>query len=532
MELPKLPSGYKYEANCLYRDGEAISNFIVCPSILYRRQGESFPFACDLDIYQGGEIKRIPRTLLNSLTDNWWKNPLPGCWYNPEKRRAAKYLRVIFQNCFQEVSTIDVIQATEIGWLTLPSGDKVYVTGSEVIGEKPDGCTIWLPSTPEKWVFETAPDCSDEMAMQYFWDLFSLMPGITDILLVYSFSSFLFPIFQSAGLRSRFPIILEGATGSKKTTLACLTCGAFARQTNPRSCVVGLTSTHCALEMRAEQMRHCTLIVDDLFPDGGRTQQEKALKLIRDLFNQDIRETKSGHALAGSKMECGIVITAEFFPVCGVSTRTRCLRLKLQAPVANSMLQPFQEKAAYLSNAFLESIRRVASQYDALIAKITADFETYRRRRSAENAPAIQSERLAEIGFFLFESLDVLLSIFPQEDSNSILAGFQRRLNNWLDWQLSPEAAPDFRDVIFEIPSIQRQYSGYFKYHHGCWCIQPDELCALLCNRFENYSLDRAYIIKLLRERGALMMDESGAATKKIGHQRYLHIIPSRLERP
>lgn len=526
----RLPDGYRFSPSGLYFKEHLISNFVVRPRVLYRRQGESFPFAADLEVLHGNSASPIKKMLLQDLSEKWWKTPPPGCWYAPDRRRPARDLEVIFQNCFQETPVVEMIQASEIGWLKLSSGRFVYVTGDSVIGVLGEGENVWPPEDAETLIFEQEAGCTIEAALSYFWKLYGLFPGLTDVLLVYTLSSFLSPLFREAGLVSRFPIILEGPTEAKKTTLACLTCGAFRRQSNLRSCVAGLTSTRYALELRAVKMRHATLIVDDLFPDGGYAQQAKALNFIRDLANQDPREAKSGKSVTGTKMDCGVVITAEFFPECEQSTRTRCLRLKLQGPIPNDAIYPFQQNPAQLTLVFREFIRRVAAQYTALVGRITSDFNDYRIRRSQDTSHTVPSERLAEIGFFLHEALSVLLSIFPQENSRDILSQFQNHINDWIAWQLSPDAAPGLRgNIAAAIPLLYRKYPHAFLEHHGCWCIGLEDLCDLLRNELRDGSIDQLSVTSLLRRKGALLMDKSGNATKKLKGRRLLHIIPERL---
>lgn len=277
-------------------------------------------------------------------------------------------------------------------------------------------------------------------------------------------------------------------------------------------------------------MRHATLIVDDLFPDGGYAQQTKVLNFIRDLANQDPREAKSGKSVSGTKMDCGVVITAEFFPECEQSTRTRCLRLKLQGPIPNDAIYPFQQNPARLTLMFGEFIRHVSAQYSALVGRITSDFNDYRIRRSQDTSHTVPSERLAEIGFFLYESLRVLLLIFPREDCENILLQFQNYINDWIAWQLSPDAAPGLRgNVTAAIPALYQKYPHAFHNHGGCWCITPDALCSLLARELREETIDRQSIINALRGKGALLMDKSNAATKKLKGRRLLHIIPERL---
>lgn len=165
-----------------------------------------------------------------------------------------------------------------------------------------------------------------------------------------------------------------------------------------------------------------------------------------------------------------------------------------------------------------------------LVDKVSADFNEYRSNRSQDNSHAVPSERLAEIGFFLFESLDVLLSLFPQDDSESILTRFQTKVNEWICWQLSSEAMPRKKaNVLAAIPRLYQKYHTLFLEHHGCWCITPGILCELLKKELNDAMIDQQTIINLLRENGALLMDKSKSATKKVGGHRLLHIIPQKL---
>lgn len=450
--------------------------------------------------------------------------------YDPQQKKAYRDVRFIFQDFLGRLPVIEVIEADGLGWMQLPSGQMVYIAGNDILGGEcyPECKNIWIPEDIKNTCIETVSGASTDDAIQCFWNSFSLMPGISDVLLTYTFFSLISRTFREAGITPRFSLILEGTTEAKKTTLACLTCGVFMRKSALRSCIVGLTSTRSAVELRARELRDCVLVVDDLFPDGKASQREKALALIRDIANQDAREVKSGKTLVSNKLDCGVVFTAEFFPSCGRSTRTRCLRLKLNSRIPNATLQPLQENAVILGNVFKEFIRRTAISYPNVVQKIADDFHAYRRRRSEVDAPLVESERLAEIGFCLTEALDIFLELFPKSDSKEVLAGFQNRINRWVDWQLSADAAPDFNDFISYIPNIRRMHPEYFRLHQNCWCVNPDDLCMLVREHLGDPTITRTSMFKVLQDSGVLLKDRSNAATKKINGRRYLCLIPNR----
>ncbi len=527
MSITNLPSGYIFRPDGLYRNEELISNFFVVPVIAYRKQGEPLPFACDIEIHRNGSVIRQDRILLEDMTKKWWASPPPGCWYDTEAKKADKDVELIFHDALGQLSAVEVIVATSVGWLALPDGRNVYVTGNGIIGEAVQD--IWIADELKRFQIETDQRSSDADAVRYFWELFNLMPGYTDVLLVYMFSALLSPLFREAGMIPRFPLFLEGDTEAKKTTLACLTCGIYSRQTNPRSCVVGMTSSRSAIERRAKIMRNCILIVDDLFPDGGTPQSAKMLNLVRDLANQDAREIRSGNDVIRNNLDCGVVITGEYFPMCNRSTRTRCFRIKLPDMIPNSTLYPYQENASLLGNVVMMFLSHAVSHYTHLVEKISVDFQEYRVGRSDVDAQEVESERLFESGFFLSEALDIVLNAFPRDNEEYIMEQFQENVKEWIDWQLSPEAAPDLRDIAACIPDIMKKHPKSFSEHHGCWCIPPDKLCRLVQMRYGDKTITQSAIIKILRQRNALQMDKSGAATKKVDGVRYLFLNPRRL---
>lgn len=331
-------------------------------------------------------------------------------------------------------------------------------------------------------------------------------------------AAILFPFFKAAGVESRFPIILEGPSEAKKTTLACLTSSIYNRKSQPRSCAATLVSTGRALERKGGELRHAVIVFDDLFPDGGGLLEQKALDLIRDIANQLPRSSCSGKALEDRVMECGAVITAEAFPPCGASTRTRCLRLILEHPVSNSLLLSIQENSELLGNVFEMFIKSVAGQYDRIEHQITEDFREYRKRRAHSGECAVHSERLAEIGFVLYTALKTFLSVYAP-DSNFLsgtLKQFEKCVNAWLEWQLSSQAMPGCGKLLSAIVALVRSAPNEFVPRQGYACITPSRLCALLQNYCQDATISVPDVIRQLRMGRLLSMDKSGTATKKI----------------
>lgn len=524
MLIQGLPSGYHFDEKGLTKgnEGNIIANFYLKPVTAYCRADESLPSFCDISVVQGERcIPFKSRVPLSELTRAWWKTPPPGCCYEPGARAPYRHMEALFQTLLGSIEPVTIYQPDTLGWNILPTGEHIYVTGGAAIGA--DGYIsedrIWVSGELGRYQLETLPSASEKDASQYFWYLYRMMPGITDILLANAFAAILFPCFKEAGVESRFPIILEGPSEAKKTTLARLTGCLYNRKSNLRSCVATLTSTNRALEKRGIELRHTVVVFDDLFPDGGNALEQKALELIRNIANQIPRQARSGKLLEGSTMECGAVITAEAFPNCERSTRTRCLRLVLSKPVPNHLLLPFQEQPELLGNVFQSFIRRTAKKFEETAQQIAEDFQRYREQRAKPGADPVSSERLYEIGFVLYTALKVFLSQEYGQNSSKTeetLRIFQDYLNGWIGWQLSSQAVPGRGRLISTTAGLVKQWPQKFFRRSGYVCIPPRHLCSLLQQCSGDRTISVPDIISQLRSEGFLSIDKSGAATKKV----------------
>lgn len=524
MPIQNLPSGYHFDEKGLTKGakGNIIANFYLKPEKAYCRVGEALPSFCDIAVVQGERCipfkNHVP---LSELTRSWWKTPPPGCHYAPEARAPYRHMEVLFQALLRNIEPVTIYQPDTLGWNILPTGEHVYVTGGGAIGKNGyiSKDRFWVSDKLERYRLETLPLASKNDAAQYFWKLYRTIPGITDILLANTLAAILFPCFKEAGIESRFPLILEGASETKKTTLACLTSCLYNRKSSLRSSIATLTSTNRALEKRGVELRHTTVVFDDLFPDGGSNLEQKALELIRNIANQVPRQSRSGKGLEGAPMECGAVITAEAFPNCGRSTRTRCLRLVLCEPVLNGLLYPVQEKPELLGNVLQSFIKWTAGSFEEITRQIAEDFQEYRRARSESGDNSVGGERLNEIGFVLYTALKVYLSQVYGPDSSITkeeLENFKMRLHRRINWQLSPRAAPGRGWLISATAELAKQWPQEFFWRSGYVCIPPRHLCSLLQQFCRDKTISVAEITGQLRSEGLLSMDKSGVATKKV----------------
>lgn len=539
MTILELPPGYHLdEYGLLQADGRVIANFFLLPQTAYRCEGNTLPSFCDVSVVRDGKLIPFQSRLdLTGLTPAWWKCPPPGCYFAPGARAPHRHMERLFQTLLGRVEPVTIFRPASLGWEILPTGEHIYVTGSGAIGAEgyfPEN-RVWIPSEMSRFRLETLSSASKDDMAQYFWNLYRAIPGVTDILLANSFAAILFPCFKAAGVESRFPIILEGPSEAKKTTLACLTSCLYNRKDDLRGNVTTLTSTNRALERRGIEFRHTVMVFDDLFPDGGSALEQKALVLIRDIANQIPRQSCSGKSLDGALMECGAVITAEEFPNCGRSTRTRCLRLPLRESVPNGLILPLQERPELLGNVFQAFIMRTAGNLEGVTQQIEEDFHEYRKNRSQPGTSPANSERLYEIGFVLYTALQVYFSQEYGPDSSIVgeeLSRFQNRLNACIAWQLSPQAAPGRGWLISATAGLYRKFPKEFFYRSGYICIPPRHLCGLLQQFCHDRTISESDIIRQLRSEQLLSTDKSGASTKKIkGLGRCLCIDKQRLLR-
>lgn len=524
MYVINLPADFTFDERGLVRtaDNKVIANYYLRPVQAYCRPGNSLPDYCDIEVVQVGQCFPLPgHKELPKLTPAWWKSSPPGCYYSQEVRAPHKQLNILFQKLLGMLQPVEIFIPKSLGWAVLPTGEHVYVTGSGAIG--PDVYSpesqVWIPAALKSYQLETLASASKEEITQYFWHLYRLIPGVTDILLANTLAAILFPCFKDAGIESRFPVILEGPSEAKKTTLACLTSCLYNRKSGLRSSIATLTSTGRALEKRGIDSRHSILVIDDLFPDGGSDLEKKALELIRNIANQVPRESRSGNTLEGSAMECGAVITAEAFPNCGRSTRTRCLRLVLSEPIPNSRLSPVQEHPELLGNVFQKFIVQIAGNFEKIVQQITDDFRGYRSRRAQTGASPVSSERLYEIGFVLYTALKIYFEQEYGPESSIVeqeLSRFHKHLNSCIAWQLSPQATPGHGWLIAAIAEMVTLLPKKYFCRPGYMCIPPQHLCYFLQKHYNDKTISVPDITRQLRNEDLLSMDKSEVATKKV----------------
>ena len=535
MERLNLPCGYYMDDHGLHlpKDDSVLSNFILIPETVYYRGEDVSPFACRLACmkYDGSKVTVAPRKKLAELTNSFWRTPPPGCWYAPDQSSPHRHLRLIFNELIGQFSVYHVTEPDRLGWLELTSGEHVYVTGGEVIGlpeEQQDA--FWIADELSEFRLEQLPGYSIEEALDYFRRLFTLVPGVTDVLLANLLASILFPIFQDAGITTWFSVMLQGSSESKKTTLAKLTCCMYQRlSSHQNSCLLSLCSTSGALRKRSAQMRHCTVVYDDLFPDASSALTRKSLVLLREQANQTPREVVSGCRTVGDRRESGLVFTVENFPACMRSTSTRFLRVMLDAPVPNQLLAPIQAAPDLLGNFLHEFILRISHSYDQIQRDISSRFRSYIQSRADENACQVGSERVQQIGFILHTSVAVALNLFQDllpYSSMGALESFRKNMGPLLQVS-SRGGGGQFTTVI---PYLHRMYPRYFFTMGRCWCISPTDLCTLLKTHFQDPTISEKAILTQLNACDALSKDRSNASTKKVtGHGRCLFIIPENL---
>lgn len=191
------------------------------------------------------------------------------------------------------------------------------------------------------------------------------------------------------------------------------------------------------------------------------------------------------------------------------------MRLVLSNPIPSSLLTPLQATPELLGNVFAAFIAHVAARFDTISAKIKADFQSYRTQRAQKDAPAVRSERLAEIGFILYETVQIFLEKFPYMDGE-ILQSFHAWINRQIEWQLSPEAQPGSDSLIALLPRVIRENQDWFLFRDSCACIPPAQLRDLLQRYCPNHSIPERKVFDSLRRANLLEMDQSGASTRKI----------------
>lgn len=482
-------------------------------------------------VFERGNSGRKQRTALSALASVDWNKSDPRAIFDP-KFPVAKANRYITNAIQQE---LDGLPAENIYLLSHPglykiNGEAVFCTGGEVI--RPPASTmsvskIELGAMSQRLDFD--PNLSEEEAVAETLNLIALFPNPGRIILSQVLVYMMRQIYEDAGVRPAFGVLLYGRTGTQKTTLASFLTQIY----NRREGIVEPTRLNASLASAVEMLMDTVdqvKIFDDLFPADSnqiRKKQEETLsEITRYIGDGTIPARMKGGKVQGGRPKCGVLFTGEYTIGEG-SYAARLLQVEMKKP-DTSVLSSYQKRPLFLSTFYRNFIVWFIENYDETVAYLKEWWEEYRKTDLGVH------DRLRETHFFLNTAYSLLLEycgekgVLFKEEITQFHESFLNLLSKLVQDQnerISPgvPALPVAGNVLerigelyrsgqLSIPDNKKQftddmYDGVI--HKRCLCLRPQAL-----SRFFPGSNDKD-VAAQLDAQGALSKGKDGL-TKKI----------------
>ncbi len=350
---PNYPEPYRIKNNCLYycgpnRDGyseQLLCNFVlqvVC-EIIFDDGVQTISHVTINGIHHSGrelEAVELPSSEALSLSwvqDRWGMD----CILEPSTNTAARVRKAL--QCTADSSERQYVYGIT-GWKKIKGVWEFLMPGDENL-------TVRLSEKMRGYKMERSFTRADlDMAAQFL----VYPPASTEVIFPLLALTFLSPLnhfLREAGCEPKFAMLLQGRTGSRKSTLAALMLSFFGKF-NASELPMSFRDTKYSIIKKAFALKDVLTCIDDFHPTGRQEEakmKETAQSILRSYGDRTGRaRLRQDTSLMESQPPQGnAIITAEMPPDVGESGTARyfCVEIK-ESDVNLDKLSELQRAAA------------------------------------------------------------------------------------------------------------------------------------------------------------------------------------------
>lgn len=205
-----------------------------------------------------------------------------------------QYLMELYEHTVDDVPIEKVYQ--NAGWNLTPNNTQYYYSGNDAMyccsNFRLSNDVCFFPRDLINWELGLLNISAEEI----------MIP-----LILHSHLGYTLKLFEMAGYKEQFVMILIGESGSKKTSLSRVMFSLFGEA------LVNFTATDRAIELALMQRQDSTLILDDLSSGKDKNLAEKFEKILRQLGDSTGRKKSinGGSELESVNTRCAVILTAE-----------------------------------------------------------------------------------------------------------------------------------------------------------------------------------------------------------------------------
>ncbi|MCL2776171.1 MAG: hypothetical protein FWD71_22955 [Oscillospiraceae bacterium] len=305
---------------------------------------------------------------------------------DPDCSKANEYVNYIVQHGYDKCeSTLTRYCCQKLGWNDF-GGRHIYFGGDKVIGTPAYGTdpeqntAIVFDAIPQSFAVDTE-NYSEEAAAAGLWKTVELNPNVGCIILAFTITSIIKPIFKKALVPHKSFLYVQGLTGTLKSVFISLISKLYDRNKDLKP-PTRFNSTKYSMEQLLDTHANSVVIIDDLYPSKNlrnKAEHEDIFEEICRIVGDDIGKTRM---IGGKPVEyrplASIITTGEYDLYLNASSTARYLTVTFDADLGETSLFQLQKEPLLISTFYYYLIQWVADNYESITNNISELAEKFR----------------------------------------------------------------------------------------------------------------------------------------------------------
>lgn len=330
--------------------------------------------------FEGNHRSQLIETNVMELEKLQWVELDYRIRFNP--RIAPSKISRILADQIRGVLT-DLHKATEyhldnIGFLKIGK-DPLFCMGDKLIRSASISTAIEIKLLPMERSLDIDSQLSEKDAIVEMLNLISICPNPCRVILAQVLVYLMRQAYVDAGEEPSFCVFLQGATGTKKTTLSAFMTQIYNRKEGIKDPLRLNASVPAAVDILMEANDE-VVVLDDLFPADSRQvcrkQEETLIEITRYIGDGTVPARMNGKKVRTGHPNCGVLFTGEYLIGEG-SDAARMLPVEM-AEIDGVKLKYFQDKPLIVSTFYYYFIVWFIDNYDDIVAFLGQWLNQYR----------------------------------------------------------------------------------------------------------------------------------------------------------
>ena len=518
-------------------NGEAVANFVPQVVNIFRdaaRGATSPPVALRVSFMIRGHTQRKSVDINYAHLDKFnFEAEFPGCVCSNSKGNSTRKLvvRYIREQIGQMLNTeAGGTYYADSGWY-VQLEELRYVIGDQAIGPPMTEEFLIAPAVSRISLCYNSNLTSCESAEMLVRAL-SRHPNVTLPVFASTVFGSLRSVLRKEGLPAACILYISGNQGFGKTRTAKTFSALYHDDDGRLADVYDARSTEAAMRDALVNARDRIVLFDDVCKStDARNQTARrnlAATLARAAANEVPITRMCGKIAEVVECRASLVITGEF-PLETASDLTRCVMVNIDRQLTGGD----DTDRIVVASALAGYLQWFAEHSNQELDRLRTEYRDFKAKERSHREERLQIS-LWELSwaFSSFLRFAVSIEAISQRVVEQMDASLTVTLGKIFNTTLAKLDKQKLRSLDTITTLIQAGIRGrgfpWFE-HNGCLCVRSHDLTAYVAQVSDNPSLGVNEVTAKLREKGLLLMDETGKSTRKVNGIRVLTIPIERL---